>query len=134
MTSRDDYINLQCWTLHLDTIKGPWIWFIDCANMEFHHSITKQFATVFANILMDEHSKLLRRIVVLNPNVWFHGVMHSLTKSIASDILDSIWYARSDMELLWVHNVLDTPRNAMSWLKIARTVNPNRQLEKPDDL
>lgn len=131
MTSRDDYSNLQCWTLHLDAVKGPWVWVIDCANMELHHSITMQFAEVFANILAMEHSKHLRRIVVLNPNVWFYGVVHGLYRSLPARLLDSIWYVRIDQDLNRMRKVLNIPSEAMEWLRITRSVNPNRRIEGP---
>ena len=133
MTSLDNDVSLQCWTLHLDTIKGPWIWIIDCANMELHHSISKQFTSIFAEFLMLEQSKFLRRIVVLNPNVWFYGVMHSLSKRMPAEVLDSVWYVDRGDELNRVRSVLNIPREAMSWLTVARTVNPNMRLADPVD-
>ena len=127
MTSRDDYINLECWTLHLDTLAGPWIWFIDCANMELHHSITKQFVTVLGQILVEEHAARLKRIVVLNPNVWFYGVLHELYKHIRPDLIDAIWIIRR--ELREACAVLGVSTASMTWLRIAQTVEPNRRLE-----
>jgi hypothetical protein len=133
MTSLDNDISLQCWTLHMATIEGPWIWIIDCANMELHHNISKGFVSIFTDMLLKEQSRL-RRIVVLNPNVWFYGVMHALSKSIPPVLLDSVWYVDRGDELNRVRSVLDIPCEAMSWLRVARTVNPNIRLEDPAEM
>jgi len=128
MTSLDNYHNIQLWSLHLDTVTGPWIWVIDCANMELHNTIAEQFAKIFANMLVTEYSKHLQRIVVLNPNAWFHRIMHILYKQIQPEILDSIWYIQSDMDLNCLRRVLDIPTEAMLWLRTTRTIEPNRRL------
>ena len=131
MTSLDDYINLQCWTLHMDSIKGPWVWIIDCANMEIHHNITPQFSTVFANILMLEHSRSLKRIVVLYPNRWMYGIIHTLFNHIPTYMLESILFVRSDIDFNQMRISLGIGKDAIQWLLLARTVEPNRMLSEP---
>lgn len=128
MTSLDNYHNIQLWSLHLDTVTRPWIWIIDCANMELHTIIAEQFAKLFANMLVTEYSKHLQRIVVLHPNAWFHRIMHILYKQIQPAILDSIWYIQSDMDLNRLRHVLDIPAETMMWLRTTRTIEPNRRL------
>ena len=128
MTSLDNYHNIQLWKLHLDTTTGPWIWVIDCANMELHTTIAEQFAKIFANMLVSEYSKKLQRIVVLNPNAWFHRIMHILYKQIQPEVLDSIWYIRSDMDFNRLRLALDIPTETMLWLRTTLTIEPNRRL------
>lgn len=125
-TAREDNYNIQSLRKHLDEINGPWIWVLDCTNMELHHMYTMRFSVLFADILLQEHSKQLRHILVINPNGWIERVLFGLRQ----DILSNVRFATKGMELSKACTDYSFPSSAKMWLQLTLTRDPNKRLEK----
>ena len=112
-TARDDAYTLRSLQTHMAEIQGPWIWVLDCTGMEIQHQYTMQYAVALADMLVAEHSNLLRRIIVIHPNAWIYRIMHVMRQ----DIQDCVYFANRPMEIL--NATLNFTSEAKTWLRLA---------------
>jgi hypothetical protein len=125
-TARDTAQSILCLRDHLHEITGPWIWVLDCSNMELHTMYSMPFSTIFAEFLVTEHARNLRNIVILYPNGWIYRVLHSLRMNV----LERIHFADTKQDILQVCNEVGVSSDARNWLLVTLTRNPNQFLEK----
>ena len=125
-TARENAYSIRSLRLHLHEIQGPWVWVLDCTNMELHHMYSMRFAVAFADILVQEHAKHLKRIVVVNPNGWIHRVLFGLRQ----EIRDSVVFCTKGMKLSTATAELEFASESKTWLQLTLTREPNRLLEK----
>ena len=121
-TAREDAYNIQSLRTHLHEIQGPWIWVLDCTNMELHHMYSMRFSNVFADILTQEHSKYLKNILVIEPNGWIRRIMFGI-------YLNNVRFCTKGMELSKASSDFDFPSSAKMWLQLTMVRNPNERLE-----
>ena len=112
-TARDDAQSLMTLKLHLKEIQGPWVWVLDCTGMEIQHQYTKEFAVAFADMLVIEQQKLLRRVIVIHPTPWIYRIVHILRP----EFQDCIQYANNPMEIL--RTTTNFTSDAKTWILLA---------------
>ena len=111
-TARDDAYSLSALRLHLAAITDPWTWVLDCTGMEIHNQHTMQFSVAFADMLVTEHARTLRKIIVIRPNPWIYRVVHVLR----DDIKRMVVFANTPMEIL--NATTDFSSDAKTWLRL----------------
>ena len=125
-TAREDNYTIQSLRTHLQDIQGPWVWVLDCTNMELHHMYSMRFSAVFADILAHEHSKHLKHILILHPNGWIRRILFGLPENM----FQHITFCAKGMELSKASSDFEFPSSAKMWLQIAMLRNPNEYLEE----
>ena len=86
--------------LHVDeeTAVGPWIWVVDCANMELQHYTEFSFNTGLLSLLNDDPR--LKEVWIVRPNIWIRTTIGFLQNFSSAKILGSIrWFDGSNLEL-----------------------------------
>lgn len=123
VTAKDDYAGLATMRLHINQIEKPWIWVIDCANMELHNFYNARFASFFTDVL--ETTPSLLHVLIVNPNIWIYRVL----KNIPQTLDDMIHVSKTDLELAKLSSYLEFSFEAKTWLKIAFLRDPNQKLD-----
>jgi len=111
-TARDDAYTLRSLRTHMAEIQGPWIWVLDCTGMEIQHQHTMPFAIAFADMLVAEHSNMLRRIIVIHPNAWIYRILHIMRR----DIQECVQFATTHMQVL--NATVNFTSEAKTWLRL----------------
>uniref|UniRef100_A0A6C0AJM0 CRAL-TRIO domain-containing protein n=1 Tax=viral metagenome TaxID=1070528 RepID=A0A6C0AJM0_9ZZZZ len=76
---------------HVDKALGePWVWIFDCKDMTFRDYTSIEFTLNLAHIFEDEHSEWLKKIVIVNPNMWVTGMIAFLKTVLRSTLLDKV--------------------------------------------
>jgi hypothetical protein len=93
----------------------PWIWVLDCANMEFKHYTEISFNIGLLNLLSSD--KYLQAVWVIRPNMWIRA-LHSLFRSFSSAaILSNVSYFEgSNLELFNGLESTGLEQGAIKWL------------------
>ena len=129
VTARDDCDGTAVLQLHINEVKGKWIWVIDCANMELHNFYNSYFANDFQTILLKERSNGLQKVLILHPNVWVYKVLHRMPQ----DILDMIHVSANDANLNTILSDLRCDSLSKIWLRLAFVRGPNQILDAVKD-
>jgi hypothetical protein len=70
---------------HLDQARiGQWIWIFDCGQMQLADYASFSFVRELNRIFLDEHSEVLKKILVIHPNIWVKmtiGLLHRFFKN-----------------------------------------------------
>ena len=81
-----------------ETAAGPWIWVVDCANMELRHYTEFSFNTGLLGLLNDDPR--LKEVWIVRPNIWIRTTIGFLQTFSSAKILSSIkWFDGSNLEL-----------------------------------
>jgi len=64
----------------------PWIWIIDCQDMQMSHCLNLSYVWQLYNLLHDHHQDSLQRIWIMNVNSWIQMIM-GLLASVKVDVL-----------------------------------------------
>jgi hypothetical protein len=56
----------------LSTIRGPWIWFFDCGDIQ---SLHMRYIHELASVLRTEHAHQLKQVWILNCNTWIRKIL-----------------------------------------------------------
>ena len=124
VTARDNIDSFLTLQLHLDAIEGPWVWVIDCANMELHNYYSMRYVVAVIDVLTREHARNLKKVLILHPNVWLYTALHK----IGDDIRDKLQFSTRGMELSKTVSELKCSLASKTWLQIAFIIEPNRKL------
>ena len=77
--------------MHLDTMKGkPWIWVIDCADMESKHYSSMNYTRQLAQLLVKDHEATLQSILILRPNLWMRTTLKFLKTLFKAGIFSKV--------------------------------------------
>ena len=125
-TARETTQSFETMALHLQEVEGkPWIWVLDCSNMELHGMYTIEFSFAIAELLAKYHAKTLSFVLILYPNGWVRRVLSRLQDSW----LDRIGLVDKDSELLYATKYLEFPEKATTWLMLNKLRHPNQYLD-----
>lgn len=124
VTARDNIDSFLTLQVHLDAIEGPWIWVIDCANMELHNYYSMRYVVAVMDVLTREHARNLKKVLILHPNVWLYTALHKIGDHIRS----KIQFSSRGIELSKTFSDLKCSLASKTWLQIAFTIEPNRKL------
>jgi hypothetical protein len=124
-TARETTQSFETLKLHIQEYAGkPWIWVLDCSNMELHSMYTMGFSMAIADILAKEHMRSLSHILVLSPNGWIYRVLHALRP----EVLERVWFADTHLERNSSCVRFGFSSEAKTWLSLAMTRSPNQTL------
>ena len=85
---------LENMRIHLANARStPWIWVLDCSNMETKHTSSMEFVYGIAKTLTGEHDGILRYIIVLNGNVWIRCAVAALRLFVRADLVKKLVFA-----------------------------------------
>jgi hypothetical protein len=85
---------LENMRIHLANARStPWIWILDCSNMETKHTSSMEFVYGIAKTLTGEHEGILRHIVILNGNVWIRCAVAALRMFVRADLVKKLVFA-----------------------------------------
>ena len=88
----EDGTKLENIKIHIaeDTKGKPWIWVLDCAQMQFHHYTDIQFSTGLLQILATD-ARLLA-VWIVRPNFWIRSTVGILKTFSSAAVLNNITY------------------------------------------
>jgi hypothetical protein len=94
LRSHADFLTFKT---HLDTTRGsPWVWLFDCKGMTTKHFLPLSVCKELMQVFVAEHGDTLHGIWVLNPNVWFRGMIGMMRPFFKRGILDKIHFLDGD--------------------------------------
>jgi hypothetical protein len=76
--------------IHMDELEYPWIWVLDCNNMELKHYTEISFNIGLLGLLSAD--KNLSEVWILRPNIWIRTTISFLQTFYTSKILSNIRY------------------------------------------
>ena len=87
-----DETRLDNFRLHLkeDTQHRPWIWIVDCTEMQLKHYTEVSFNIGLLQLLANNPN--LREIWVIQPNIWVRTTISFLRSFSSAKILENITY------------------------------------------
>jgi len=98
-----------------DTDQKPWIWVLDCANMEFKHYTEVSFNTGLLNLLAND--KNIQAVWIIHPNMWIRGVHTFFTTFSSVKILSNVsYFDGSKLELSKSLELTGLDRSTIEWL------------------
>jgi hypothetical protein len=78
--------------LHIqkDTNNKPWIWIVDCGNMNMNHYTEMNFNIKLMNLITGEPT--LQELWVLRPNMWVKTTANVLKKLSKTNVFNKVRY------------------------------------------
>lgn len=111
------FANMQ---LHIqnDTEGKPWIWIVDCANMNMSHFTEMSFNLKFMKLLSQDAT--LKEVWIMRPNTWIKtttGLLKNLNKGNVLNVFNSVKYIDgSNIEIFNTLQKYGLAVNTLSWL------------------
>ena len=87
----EDGTKLANITIHVNELDGkPWIWVLDCGEMEIKHYTEISFTIGLLELLSNDKS--LQEVWIIRPNIWIKGVVSFLRTFYSANIFKNIKY------------------------------------------
>uniref|UniRef100_A0A6C0DVL2 CRAL-TRIO domain-containing protein n=1 Tax=viral metagenome TaxID=1070528 RepID=A0A6C0DVL2_9ZZZZ len=96
----EDGTKLASIKLHVkeEASSGPWIWVMDCADMQLKHYTEFSFNLGLLSLLNED--PLLKEVWIVRPNIWIRTTIGFLQTFSSAAILRSIkWFDGSNLEI-----------------------------------
>jgi hypothetical protein len=96
----EDGTKLASIKLHVaeEASSGPWIWVMDCANMQLKHYTEFSFNLGLLSLLNED--PLLKEVWIVRPNIWIRTTIGFLQTFSSAAILRSVkWFDGSNLEI-----------------------------------
>lgn len=99
-----------------DTAGKPWIWIMDCANMELKHYAEVNFTTGLLTALANDTN--LKEVWVVRPNIWIRSTVAFFKTVSSAQILNNISYyeGETNMDLYEALKATGLDEKAIHWI------------------
>ena len=81
---------MKAFKLHLDAVKGPWIWIFDCSGMGMKHCRSLSFTKMMGDLIATHHDSTLGAICILQPNLVMREMIRACKGLFKSDLLRKV--------------------------------------------
>jgi hypothetical protein len=112
----EDGTKLANITIHVNELdKKPWIWVLDCGEMELKHYTEISFTLGLLKLLSNDEK--LQEVWIMRPNIWIRTTVNFLKTFYSAKILNNIKYFEgTKMELLEQFQQTEIPISSIHWL------------------
>jgi len=110
----EDGTKLANISIHVSEIGAPWIWVVDCGNMELKHYTEISFCIGVLNLLSSDPN--LKAVWIIRPNIWIKTTIEILKGFSSSPVLHGITYYQGGLSMYSELKGRGLTPKALQWL------------------
>jgi len=110
----EDGTKLKNISTHVSEIGEPWIWVVDCGNMEMKHYTEISFNIGVLNLLSSDPN--LKAVWVIRPNIWIRTTISILQTISSSEVLRDIIFYEPGLPMYISLKAAGLKSKSLQWL------------------